>query len=189
MQKKHIITIAGKPGSGKSTTAKLVATMLGYDHFSSGDLFRAIASEQQQDVFSANVAAEKDSSIDLKVDQRLREIGEQEDNKVVDSRTAWHWMPQSFKVYLALDFEVAAHRILGAMDKERLKVENIHDDPKQYATMLEARLASENRRYDTLYGIDPSDESNYDLVIDTAINTPDQVAKLVVDAYLKWQAS
>jgi hypothetical protein len=43
--KKHILTLAGAIGSGKSSTAKRVAAELGYRHFSSGDLFRTIAKE------------------------------------------------------------------------------------------------------------------------------------------------
>ncbi len=186
---KHIITIAGKPGSGKSTTAKLVANILGYDHFSSGDLFRAIAKEQAQDVLTANVAAEKDATIDHLVDQRLREIGETESEKVIDSRTAWHWMPGSFKVYLALDFETAAQRILGAMDTERIKAEHIPEDPAEYAKVLASRLESENKRYDALYSINPSNESNYNLVIDTKENTPEEVANKIVEAYRQYVAS
>lgn len=185
---RHIITIAGKPGSGKSTTAKLVAKNLEYDHFSSGDLFRAIAREQEQDVLAANVAAEKDATIDHLVDQRLREIGETESEKVIDSRTAWHWMPKSFKVYLALDFKVAAERILASMDDERIKAEHIPEDPAEYAKVLASRLESENKRYDTLYGINPSDESNYDLVVDTKLNTPEEVAEKIVEAYQQYIA-
>lgn len=184
--KKHIITIAGRPGSGKSTTAKLVAGELGYDHFSSGDLFRAIAKEQQQDVLSANVAAEEDASIDHKVDQRLREIGATEDEKVIDSRTAWHWIPDSFKVYLSLGFEVAAERILASMDEERIAAEQIPLDSGDYAKVLALRLASENKRYQNLYSIDPGDNTNYDLIVDTGIATPEEVSERIVEGFRQW---
>ncbi len=188
MQKKKIITIAGRPGSGKSTTAKLVAKMLGYKHFSSGDLFRAIAREYDHDVLTANVAAEKDATIDHLVDQRLRNIGKQDSEKVIDSRTAWHWIPQSYKIYLDLDFETAAKRILASMDAGRIKAEHIPEDPSEYANLLATRFASENRRYDMLYKIDPSDRSNYDIIIDTATNAPEVIASQIVDAYTQWLA-
>jgi cytidylate kinase len=183
MNTKRIITVAGKPGSGKSTTAKILAKELGYDHFSSGDLFRSVAKEQGQDVLQANKGAEKDSSIDHLVDQKLRDIGKNEDKKVIDSRTAWHWMPRSFKVYLALDFESAAERILSNMDQERIEAEHIPSDPKDYAEVLSARLDSENGRYDTLYGINPGDEANYDLVVDTSTHSPQEVANIILEAY------
>jgi len=105
MIKKQIITIAGRLGSGKSSTAKMLANQLEYEHFSSGDLFREIALEQGNDVLAANKSAELDAKIDHLVDGKLREIGETQNKKVVDSRTAWHWMPDSYKVYLMLDVQ------------------------------------------------------------------------------------
>lgn len=189
MQKKHIITIAGNPGSGKSATSKLVAKQLGYDHFSSGDLFRALGEERGMDVLHANLNAEQNAEIDHLVDQKLRDIGASQDNLVVDSRTAWHWMPQSFKVFLDLDLDVAAKRITSSMDAERMASENIPQDMHEYATMLQERLDSEARRYQNLYQINPYDSSNYDFVVDTDANNLEQVAALIQEAYEKWLAA
>ena len=188
-QKKHIITIAGRPGSGKSTTAKTVAVSLGFDHFSSGDLFRAIAKEKGIDVLQANLSAEENREIDDAVDGKLREINEKEDRIIIDSRTAWHWMPASFKVFLDLDMLVAAQRILSGMDDARLKSENIHPDPVEYAQVLQHRLDSENKRYKALYNIDPYDMSNYDLVVDTAANSIEQTVEKVLQGFQDWLKS
>src|SRR3989344_4557090 len=118
MDKKSIITLAGKPGSGKSTTSKKLAERLGFERFSSGDLFRAIAKERAVDVLTINQTAETEKAIDLEVDEKLRQIGATKNNLVIDSRMAWHWMPYSFKVYLDLDILVAARRITAGMDLE-----------------------------------------------------------------------
>ncbi|MFO8015868.1 MAG: AAA family ATPase, partial [Candidatus Woesearchaeota archaeon] len=40
------ITISGKPGSGKSTVARLVAERLGLNHYSLGDMQREVAREK-----------------------------------------------------------------------------------------------------------------------------------------------
>ena len=189
MQKKHIITIAGKLGSGKSSTAKSLAQYFGYQHFSSGDLFREIAAKQGEDVLQANKSAENDSTIDHLVDQRLRDIGENEDNKVIDSRTAWHWIPQSFKVYLTLDTKVAAERIINSMNERKLANERIHDDVDAYAAALDERFNSENKRYMDIYNIDPAQSSNYDLVVDTAQYSLDEVIELIKRTYTKWLES
>ena len=74
MEQKHIITIAGKPGSGKSTASKAVATQLGFRHFSSGDFFRAIGRERGIDVFQANLIAEQEQEIDHLVDDHLKKL-------------------------------------------------------------------------------------------------------------------
>lgn len=188
--KKEIITIGGRPGSGKSTTAKGIAARLGYTHFSSGDLFRAVSHERGHDVLTSNLEAEKAdgvSEIDQLVDQRLREIGSQQNQFVIDSRMAWHWMPYSFRVFLDLDLQTAAERILDDMTPERIKAEHIPSDPARYAVSLEDRLASESRRYRKMYDVDPYELSNYDLVVDTKIHGPEAVIGFVIEQYFKWQ--
>lgn len=184
MEKKHIITIAGKPGSGKSTTSSLVAGALGYTKFSSGDFFREIAKERGIDVLAANKAAEDEKEIDYLVDQKLRDLGSAQDNLVIDSRMAWHWMPYSFRVYLDLDLRVAAERILA--HHESRHDEDIPESVDVYAQKLQARLDSESKRYLDLYNVNPYDPTNYDLVVDTAINNPEAVQKIILDAYNNW---
>lgn len=186
MQKKHIITLAGRPGSGKSSTSRALATQLGYEHFSSGDLFRAIGKERGSDVHQANLVAEKDSNIDTIVDNRLREIGETQENVVIDSRLAWHWIPTSFKVYLNLDLHTAAKRIIEHGDPARLEHEHIPNDPKAYATALQSRLDSEARRYKALYNADPYDPANYDLVVDTSKKDFETVVQEIITSYKQW---
>ncbi len=188
MDKAHIITIAGRLGSGKSSTAKALAARLSYQHFSSGDLFREIAAQHAMDVLSANKQAEdSDFDIDYQVDQRLREIGQTETDKVIDSRTAWHWIPQSFKVYLNIDTQAAAERILANKEERKASAnENIPETVEEYVKELDDRYGSENKRYMALYGIDPALESNYNLVINTAEHKLDEVVGLIEQAYQQW---
>lgn len=186
--KKHIITIGGRPGSGKSSTARQLALQLGFQHFSSGDLFRALAKEMGIDVLQANLSAEENAEIDHKVDGRLREIGRQDDKLVIDSRTAWHWIPGSYKIFLNLNLRVAAERILNEKDKDRLLNEHVHEDVDEYARTLQRRLDSETRRYKALYDIDPYDMGNYDLVVDTEAHGLDEVVATVLQGYKQWLA-
>ncbi len=188
-QKKRIITIAGRPGSGKSTASHALAEQLGYEHFSSGDLFRAIGRERGIDVTQTNRAAEDDAEIDRLVDERLAEIGKTQDGVAIDSRLAWHWIPDSFKVYLDLDLEVAAKRILANIDPIRKQHEHIPDDPKQYAEALAHRLELEQNRYKAKYDVDISDRSNFNLVVDTDANNPAQVVEKILKAYHEWLAA
>ncbi len=188
MEKKQIITIAGKPGSGKSTTSKKVAEVLGYQHFSSGDFFRAIGNERGIDVLETNLVAEEEKDIDHLVDQKLRDLGAEEDNLVIDSRMAWHWMPYSFRVYLELDLLTAAERIMNKLDEERRHAEHIPATAEEYAEVLANRLASETKRYQDLYQVNPYNPENYDLVIDTESNEPDKVVATIVAEFKKWQS-
>jgi cytidylate kinase len=188
--KKHIITIGGRPSSGKSSTAKAVAAALGYDHFSSGDLFRQLGKEHGIDVLQANIQLEKDANLDIDklVDGRLQEIGRTKDNQVIDSRTAWHWIPNSYKVFLDLDLRLGAERVLSTMDEARRKSEHLPEDPAEYVEYLQARLDSETRRYRNLYDIDPYDMSNYDLVVDTSKYQLNEVVELVLNGFQSWIA-
>lgn len=186
MKKKQIITIAGQPGSGKSTTAKEVASRLGFQHFSSGDLYRKLAKKRGVDILRAVRSSEQSAVLDNLVDGRLQSIGAKEDRKVIDSRTAWHWIPSSFKVFLELDLKIAAQRILSEGIETRLKSEKVHNNPSEYARGLKHRLDSETKRYKAKYGIDPYDMNNYDLVIDTSANNAEKVVDLVVEGFQDW---
>lgn len=182
--KKRIITIAGYLGSGKSSTATRVAKELGYTHFSSGDLFRAIAAERGLSIEEINRAAELEKEIDYTVDKRLREMNESE-RMVIDSRTAFHWISASFKVYLALDPYVAAERIYKQIKNKGREVQYA-DSVEHVFEASQERIASEYKRYQDLYQLDVSDLSQYDLVIDTAKYDLDTVAGMVVKAYREW---
>lgn len=181
--KQCIITIAGKPGSGKSTISKRLAASLGYKHFSSGDLFRAIAREKNISVDAINRLAEEDTSIDTAVDNKLKELGETEDEIIIDSRMAWYWIPNSLKVYLDLDLAIAADRIYSSEDVKRFENEERASSAEDYEQQLRDRLDSETKRYLTLYGQNPYDTSNYDLVIDTHKNNPEQVEEIILDNF------
>lgn len=186
MVKKTIITIAGTVGSGKSSTAKAVAAALGYKHFSSGDLFRAIAKERGLSIEAMNLTAEEQKEIDHQVDALLQNMGQTEKDIVIDSRLAWHWIPDSFKVYLTLDNETAAERIYNHIQKEG----RISEGARSVAEVcknIEVRIASEKKRYMNLYGLDLTNLTHYDLVLDTKTNDLLIVTRMVLDAYRMWQ--
>ena len=117
--KKEIITIAGTLGSGKSSTGKMVAEKLGFKHFSSGDFFRQVGLELGLSVNETNKEAETNPKIDELTDQKLRDMNNAE-KIVIDSRTAYHWIPESFKVYLDLPPEIAKDRILNSIKENKV---------------------------------------------------------------------
>lgn len=187
-KKKHIITVAGHPGSGKSTAAKAVAAQLGFEHLSGGDLYRAIGKERGLDILQANLANEKTGDIDRLVDAKLSEINDHGDQMVIDSRTAWHFIPTSFKVFLDLNLLTAAERILAGMDEARIKSEHIPAVPERYAESLKERLDSEARRYKAIYDINPFDTNSYNLVINTETNDVAAVVEQIVQGFQAWIA-
>ncbi len=181
--KNKIITIAGKPGSGKSTTAKKLAEELDYTHFSSGDFFRQVGLDKGLDLISLSSLAEKDKSIDELTDEKVRSMGEKE-NIIVESRLAFHWIPNSFKIYLDLDTDTCAERMFKDLEKNpsRKASENFESVEQMKEALLQ-RFESEKKRYMEMYGVDPQNLSQYDLVINTGKNSIEEVCKLIKDTY------
>lgn len=187
MHRKHIITLSGKPGSGKSSTADRVAEMLGYTRYSTGDIVRAMLRKKKSTLAEFNTEAEKDPQIDYDLDEELRKMREEND-VVIDSRLGFYWIPESFKVYLDLDAEVAVARIYKDSNINALRgvTENNTDGMDAVIDQVNDRLNNERRRFKKLYNINPYASANFDLIIDTARHSPQTVALTVFDQYQKW---
>ena len=95
----------------------------------------------------------------------------------------WYAVPESFKVYLKVDIDIAAKRALA--DETRKKTEEFLTLEEQKKD-IEKRYQLENERYWNLYGVRKEDESNYDFVLDTTHLTPREVADKIKEAYFKW---
>jgi CMP/dCMP kinase len=185
--KKQILTIAGALGSGKSSTAKRLAQALEYRHFSSGDMFRKIAQDRNVTIEEINKIAELESSIDRDVDEWLRSLGKEE-NIVIDSRLAFHWIPDSFKVYLDLDTQTAAERIFKHMQEEG-RVSQKASSVEELVQATLSRKQMEKKRYHDLYQIDMADLSPFDLVVDTSKHDLNAVVEIVLEKYKAFLAN
>jgi cytidylate kinase len=187
MEKKEIITICGGLGSGKSSTAKKVAEVLGYKHFSSGDFFRQVGIELGLSVTELNKKAETDKEIDIKVDKKLRGMRNSE-KVVIDSRTAYHWIPESFKVYLDLPAEIAKNRIFNSLKENKLREQSEQaTSVEQVYEKMRERFESEQKRYWDLYQINNTDKNNFDLIVDTDKNNLAEVVEIIVSEYKNWR--
>lgn len=190
MEKKHIITLSGKPGSGKSSTADKVAELLGYTRHSSGDMVRRVLKRSGLTLEEYNERAETEHSLDHQVDEELRNLREQEDI-VIDSRLGFYWLPESFKVYLDLDLDTATARIYKDVSQNKLRQESEGHSTSLSAVAHEVRerMHDEQARFRKLYNVDPYDKSHFDLVINTSRHDPQTVAVTVFDYYRKWLES
>lgn len=86
-----------------------------------------------------------------------------------------------------MDPKIAAGRIATSLKENilREKSENSKTPEEIYQKITE-RLISEKKRYQELYGIDHTDQSNFDLVIDTNQNNLQEVVQKIVAEYKKW---
>ena len=187
MKRPHIITLSGKPGSGKSSTSDKVAELLEYTRYSSGGFVRDLIKKQKITLSEYNKRAREDHTMDHIIDEELRKLREDKDI-VIDSRLGFYWIPESFKVYLDLNLEVATARIYRGLDLDAGRMESgeTADSMRDVIRNVEARMKNEQSRFKTLYGIDPYNSQNFDLIIDTAQHSPQTVALTVFDNYKKW---
>lgn len=162
-----IITISGTPGSGKSTIARAISKEFNLNHLSAGDFVRQLAEERNMTLIELNKLAETDPSIDKEIDNRTKKLAKK-DNFVIDSRLAFHFIPDSVKVFVKCSDEVAAERIhrdtLNSLRSSEDRISSLEDA----VDSIKRRKISERKRYESYYNIDIDDESNFDIVIDTS---------------------
>lgn len=174
------ITITGDLGSGKSAVSKILCEKTGFEYVSTGRIQRQLAQELGLDTLEMNRRADTDPTIDQRIDGIFVDLGKDAKGYIVDSRMAWFFLPESFKVYLQADVAVAAERILN--DPTRKSEE--YETKEEAIRKILARKESENNRFLVKYGADCGNLHNFDLVLDTTRRSPEQVAALILKSVL-----
>ena len=149
-----IVTVAGSIASGKSTLARKLADRLGFKHVSAGEIMRSLALESGVTLLEYSKYAEEHPEVDKLIDARQKELSSEGDC-VVDGRISAYFIDADFKVYLTAPMEVRARRVSG------------RDKAKDPVGDILAREESECKRYKEIYGIDVSDLSVYDMILNT----------------------
>ena len=187
LKKKKIVTITGGTGSGVSTVMQLLADSLEYRRFSAGGLFRNIAKHRDMTVEQLNDFAKQNAVIDREIDTLIRQLGEGSE-LVLDARLGYHWIHDSFRVYLRVDPDVAARRIFREIE-EGTRFEQGATTINQTIASIRNQADSTQKRYLRDYGIDIDNTAPFDLIVDTDDKTPEEVVDLVRDSYRKWLQS
>jgi cytidylate kinase len=178
------IAVSGDLGSGKSTVCRLLLENLpGFRAFSMGEAWRRLAGERGMTILELNQYSET-HPLDEEMDRMLAEMGKEPQNIIFDSRLAWHFVPHAFKLHLLVNPQIAAERIMG--DRGRGDAEEYTDLADALQKIMERRQ-SEYQRYLQKYGLDCSDLSHYDLLIDTSGKTPGEVVALILAEFEGWQ--
>ncbi|HHG85828.1 MAG TPA: cytidylate kinase, partial [Bacteroidetes bacterium] len=117
------ITITGDLGSGKSVASKFLQDNLGFEIYYTGKVQREIAARHGMTTLELNKYAETHPEIDEEIDSVFVDLNLRPEGLIVDSRLAWFFMPNSFKVYLSVPVAVSAARIMGdnSRKKERYR--------------------------------------------------------------------
>lgn len=180
-----MITLGGKPCSGKSTIGKNLEQDYGFDRISIGDWFREIAAQKHMTVNELNdyLTKTKDPEIDFMLDKRVVELHKRrvDEDVVIESRTAAHFAPQAYNVYTDISKREQIKRIVNSGRTG----EDIN--PETALESLMKRENDESERYVDLYQYDNRILSNYDLVLDTSNITPQQGAQKVIEGYYAYK--
>ncbi|HCJ52535.1 MAG: hypothetical protein A2898_00900 [Candidatus Kerfeldbacteria bacterium RIFCSPLOWO2_01_FULL_48_11] len=180
-----IISVSGKPGSGKSTVAEKLAAALGFERIYIGEMRREMARKKGMTLAEFNAWSETNSEGDKGFDEYIEKIGKERDNIVLESRTAFHFIPHSLKIFLEVSDEEGARRIWGAIQQQKQK-RNEAPGLNNYEDVLSSvkkRLQSDTKRYQQYYGLNIFEPSHYDLYLDATTLSPEiefnQVLKFV----------
>ena len=185
MKKRNIISLAGDLAAGKGTVSKILIKDLDYGIYRNGEYARKLARDMGLDITSFNAYLVDHPEIDLQIEKSASEYAKDHDNFIIDARLGWYAVPESFKVYLRVDIDVAAQRAFN--DLNRKSSESFATVEEQKADM-QKRFEMENERYWNLYHVRKEDMSNYDLVLDTTNLTPQEVNQKIIEAYETWLA-
>ena len=176
MSRWRVVTVSGLPGSGTTTACGRLVDAIGWRHVNAGEIFRDMARDQGISLSALGALAEQDGEIDRQLDARVIGIARAADTGVILEGRLTGWMAlrrglTSLKVWLEAPVAARAERV-GQRDGQTLE---------QAAVAMVARESSEGQRYDDHHGIDITDLSIYDLVIDSAAHSAEEIAHRIVD--------
>jgi cytidylate kinase len=154
----RVITIGGLHGTGKSSTADIIAKKYNLRRVSAGGIFRQLAAERGVTLEEFSKIAEEDASIDRELDARIKSEAIRGD-AMLDGQLA-AFMAGAYvdlKILLVAPPETRIQRIA-----ER---DNVSLEHARHETLTREDI--ERERYIEFYGFDVADLSIYDLVINT----------------------
>ena len=176
-----LISITGKLGSGKSTICGILKEKYGFDIFSTGTINREFARKLGISTLELNERLKADPALDKEIDATVTRLSiEKKDEKLIfDSRMAWHFAKDTFKIFLTIDPMEAARRVMNNQRGAEERYETVEDA----CNGLLKRGSVERERFIQIYGVDYFDANNFDLIVDTTSRTPDEIVNIIMENY------
>ena len=171
--------------SGKSTVANWLAKQLSYNYYYAGYFQRELAKKHGLTLNEFHILEAKDPKWDREVDDYFVKAGKEEDNFVADSHLAFHFIPDSLKIFLDVNFDVAVERRWKQLPHSKERNEGEFKTKEELSEALKERMRNNRERWIRYYGADAYDPSNYNIVIDTTNLTIPEVQKKVLEEVKK----
>ena len=168
--------------SGKGTVGKWLAKQLGYEYYNSGGgIQREIAKKHGMSLHEFQELEAKDPKWDKEVDTYQEKLGKTKDNIVLDGHLAFHFVPNSLKIFLDVNLEEAVNRRWKQLSHSAHRNEGEFKTKEELRNGLKHRLETARKRWKKYYNVDAYDPSNYNIVIDTTNLTIPEVQKKVLE--------
>lgn len=186
-----IITISGTPGSGKSTIAQILVEKLNAHRIYVGAIRRELAREKGMTLEELNDYGMTHPETDVDVDQKIAQQARQAAKTslvIVEGRTQFHFIPESFKIFIKVKTEEGARRIWKQIKDADAKKQRNEGEVKTLKALIaetKKRVDNDNKRYKKYYNLDYTDETHYDLVVDTGNITAQQAANIILESLPK----
>jgi cytidylate kinase len=164
-----VIAVSGFHGSGRSTHAKRLAEALGLRYVSSGTIFRQMAEERGLTLEEMSRLTEENPEFDKLIDDRAREESGKGGVVVDATLSGWICEDPDLRIFLTAPLKARVRRIA---EREGIGLEEAREE-----TLV--RAESERERFMAYYGVDVSDLSVYDLVLNTELFDPDGTARIL----------
>ena len=176
-----LISITGKLGSGKSTVCNIMKERYGFQIFSTCTINREYARRLGISTLELNKRLNEDPSLDHEIDGTVTKLSieRKDENLIFDSRMAWHFAKDTFKIFLTIEPMEAARRVM----KDQRGEEERYTDIEDACNKLIERSRVERDRFVDIYGVDYYDYNNFNIVIDTTSKTPDEVVAVIMENY------
>ena len=181
-----LISITGRLGSGKSTICNILREKYGYEIYSTGVINREFARRLGITTLELNKRLNDDPSLDHEIDGTVTKISEERKNDklIFDSRMAWHFAKDTFKIFLTIDPMEAAKRVM----LNQRGAEEHYETVEEACEKLVERSRVERDRFVDIYGVDYYDYNNFNIVVDTTSRTPDEIVAIIMENYDKYSA-
>ncbi len=176
-----LISITGRLGSGKSTVCGIMKERYGFEIFSTGAIQREFARSKGISTLELNKRMKENPELDDEIDNTVTRVSREHKGEklIFDSRMAWHFAEDTFKIFLTIDPMEAANRVFY----HRSSAEENYTDVNDACEKLVERSIVERKRFIEIYGVDYYDFNNYNLVVDTTCKTPDEVVSVIMEYY------
>ncbi len=166
------ISLFGWAGTGTSSLAKSLSSQLGITSLSAGNFFRSIADKQGINLLDLEEHAKLDTTIDVRVEEMIKEFSKNNTDFVIEGRLCWFSVPDSFKIKLTCNDEERIRRVSVREGKTKELVE--------HETKTREKLAIS--RYFEIFGIEKVDDDiHFDAILDTTSMNVHEMTERVID--------